>query len=246
MPGGAGGENVERGVFGTHLGCRRRVGGRLALRLRDQLPDRQKIGDLRAAPGDHVDEVGLGEQNLRVEQADAVREDFRALVVVEHSRHRAALHRGQHREHGVRRVPEHDADNVAMPDAVVRQHGRVAVHLLVGLPVSDVFVTEAEEHPPAMPSGAVLEYLADGGFRRRHDQQPGQRGAHDHGGVPHEGGHARNEVEKAYRTGHLAPAFPAQRSSATSMSETNRSRSKAAAATYPVGTSDSSQRRSPS
>ncbi len=58
-------------------------------------------GTCGAAFGYGADQVGLGDQHLGIQQAEAVRQHLAALVVVEHAGDRAAFDRGQHHQHGI-------------------------------------------------------------------------------------------------------------------------------------------------
>ena len=161
MAGGAGGEDVERRVLGLHLRCRRRVSGGLAVGQFGQVPDGQQIGHLGAAVHDVLDQIAFGDKHCRVEQTDAVGQNLAALVVVQHPGHRSALDHRQHGQHGVRGIAQHDSDHLAAAHTAVGQHRGVAISGLVGLPVGDLLLAEAEEDTVAVAGGAVLKDLAD-------------------------------------------------------------------------------------
>ena len=164
MAGGAGGKDVERRVLGLHLRCRRRVAGGLAVGQFGQVLDGEQIGHLGAAVHDVLDQIAFGDKHFRVEQTDAVGQNFVALVVVQHPGHRSALDHRQHGQHGVRGIAQHDADHLTAAHTAVGQHRGVAVSGLVGLPVGDLLFAKAEEDTVAVAVGAVLKNLADRRF----------------------------------------------------------------------------------
>ena len=213
---GARREDVERGVFGPHLRRRRRVGGRSAHRESLQVLDGQGVvgGTGGAAFGDRADQVGLGDQQLGVQQAQAVREHVAALVVVEHAGDGSTLDRGEHRQHGVGRVAQHDGDDVALADTARGEHGGIPVGGRVGLAVGQLLVAEFEEDPVAVARGPLLEHRADRPLGVRLGQHPGHHPARDHRQVGQHGRYPGCDVAQADRfpratvmIGHVIPRF---------------------------------------
>ena len=176
MPGGAGREDVERGVFGQHRRSRRRVVGRRGGGQPFQLVDTS--GSV-AAPHSLTASTRSASaiKDLRVQQAHAVGQHVAALVVVEHAGDGAAFDDGQHHQHRVRRVAQHDPDDVAPADAARGQHRGIAVGGGVGFAVAELLVVEAQEDPVAVAGGAFLEHLADRRLGGRPGKQPGERAA---------------------------------------------------------------------
>ena len=210
---GARGEDVERGVSGLHRRRRRRVGGRGAHGESLQVLDGQRLGGARAAAlGDGADQVGLRDQHLGVQQAQAVRQHLAALVVVEHAGDGAALDRGQHRQHRVGRVAQHDRDDVAAADAARGQHRGVPVGGRVGVAVGQLLVAESQKDPVTVASGPLLEHRADRLLGVRLGQQTGQRAAHYHRHVGQDTRHPRRDIGQPDRRarspvviGHVIP-----------------------------------------
>ena len=188
---------------------------------------------------DRFDQVGLGDQNSGIQQSNTVRQDFAALMVVDHAGNRAALDRGQHRQHRIGRIAQHDADHVAPAHTALGEHGRITVRGLVSLPVADLLLTESDEGPVAISGSTVGENLPDRSFRTRLCQKPRQRGPDNHRRIHQNGGQLGGEAQQAHRTrcerltsSHDQSSSPhdclAHRSSAASTSPTTTSRSNAA------------------
>ena len=193
--GGAGGEDVEGLVLGQHrLGGGGIRGGRRR-RHRDDLVDCQQTAGVRAALGDLVDQIDLGDDDLRLQQPETVLEHLAALVEVDHPRDGATLDGGEHQQHRLGRVAQHDADHVAVPHPLGRQHRGVAVDRLVGLPVRQPLIAELDEHVVAVAGRAVLEDLADRGLGGRPGTEPGDHSAQNRRGVFEETGELFGDVE---------------------------------------------------
>ncbi len=126
-------------------------------------------------------------------------EHVAALVVVQHPGYRAAFDRGEHQQHRVDRVAQHDADDVSVADTASCQHRGVAVDGLVGLPVGELLVGELEEQLVAVGGGAVLEHLADGGLGRRPGPESGDHTAQNRRRVGDQAGYAGGDVEQSRR-----------------------------------------------
>ena len=146
---------------------------------------------------DHVDQVAFGDDGLGAEQANAVREHIALLVVVRHPGDRAAFDHRQHQQHGLRRVAQHDADDVAVADTARGEHGGVPVNGLVGLPVGQLLVAELDEHlVGGLWQHEYLKHLADGRLRRRASQKAGQGATQDDRGVQQQAGHVGGDVQQ--------------------------------------------------
>lgn len=115
-------------------------------------------GDVGAAVDDVADQVGFAHHNRGVEQADAVRQHVGALVVVEHPGDRAALDDGQHHQHRVGRIAQHEPDDVGR-GRPCRQHRGVAVDDR-RLGVGDRLLAEPDEDPVAVAAARSWKTLA--------------------------------------------------------------------------------------
>src|SRR5690606_4324490 len=125
------------------------------------------------------DELGLGDDDRRRQQTEAVLEYLVTLVVVEHPGDRTALDGGEHQQNRFGRVAHHDAHDVTVPDTLGREHRGVAVDGVVGLAVGDLAVLELQEHVVRVLGRTVLEDLADRRLGGGAGPEPGDHAAHD-------------------------------------------------------------------
>ncbi|BDB44404.1 hypothetical protein IWGMT90018_48500 [Mycobacterium kiyosense] len=144
-----------------------------------QILDGQHLCRRSAGFADGADQVGFGDEHLAVEHAQTVRQHVAALVIVDHPGDRAAFDHGQHGEHGVGRVAQHDADDVAGPHPAGGQHRGVPVGGRVGFAVGQLLVAELQKDPVGVARGAVLEHRADRRPGTRAGQQTGLHTTHN-------------------------------------------------------------------
>jgi hypothetical protein len=138
-----------------------------------------RVGDFRARFVNGHEQRVFADQDLGIQQVDAVGEHLAAVVVVQHPGDRAQFHHRQHQQHCGRRVLQHDGDHIAALDAACGQHCRIPVGGFVGPTIGHSFVFESDEHLIAVPCRAVLENLTDRGLGRLTSQESGQHAAHD-------------------------------------------------------------------